>query len=311
MALEEKGFIVKEECEGKFGKFPEERTIEEKINNGLVIIDKPAGPTSHQVSCWVREILGVRKAGHAGTLDPGVTGLLPIAFGKATKIMLALKGADKEYIGTMALSKKVEADKIIECAKSFVGLVEQIPPEFSAVKKVPRTRRIFYLDILEVEENFILFKIGCEAGFYVRVFCEQFGSALNVEGKMLDLRRTKFNCFTENDLTNLQELKDNFVLWKNGEDNDLSDILRPVEDGVKHLKKIFIKDSAINSVCRGAHLGANGICKLSENIRKGETVALMSLKGELLALGRSFFSSQEIMKMEKGNCVKTIRVFYV
>lgn len=301
--------LIKEECEGNFGKFPEERTVEEKINNGLVLIDKPKGPSSHQVSYWVKEILRIKKAGHAGTLDPEVTGILPIALGRGTKIMLGLKGADKEYVGSMEIESARSEEEILNCAKKFVGDVEQVPPKFSAVRKVPRIRRIYELEILEVEGNFILFRIRCQAGFYVRVFCEQFALKLKTKGRMTDLRRTKFNCFSEEELVNLQELKDNYIFWKNNEENKLNEIIKPLEFGVRHLKKIFVKDSAIKSVSKGSPLGASGICKLHEGINKGDLIAIMSLKNELIALGKSFFDSEHIFKMEKGICAKIKRTF--
>ncbi len=312
MLPEEKKFVVfvkeKSKTNPEYGKKPENRTVEEKLNNSIVLIDKPYGPTSHQVSFWVKKILKVKKTGHSGTLDPHVTGVLPIALGKGTKIIQALKTADKEYVCVMELNRGVDIKKVKEVAKTFVGEIKQTPPKISAVKKVERTRKIYYLDILEVEGKNVLFKIGCEKGFYVRVFCKQFAKALNRKGFMSELRRTKVGLFNENNLVFLQDLIDEYVFWKEEKENRLNEILLPIEEGIKHLEKIYVKDSAVNSLCYGSPLGTSGISKLTSDIKRNQLVAILTLKGELVALGKSLMDSQEILNKE-GTAVKLERVF--
>src|SRR3989338_2496513 len=139
---------------------------EELINYGIVNIDKPAGPTSHQVSDYVQKILGISKAGHSGTLDPGVTGVLPIALGRATRIVQNLLTAGKEYVAIMYLHKEVSEKEINEAVKKFTGKIKQLPPIKSAVKRRLRTREVYYVEIMEIEDREVLFRIGCQAGTY-------------------------------------------------------------------------------------------------------------------------------------------------
>ncbi len=166
--------LVKKEAEtdNKLGCKPEERTTEEIINYGIVNINKPQGPTSHQVSDYVQKILGITKSGHSGTLDPHVHGVLPIALGRATRIVQALLKAGKEYVGIMHLHKDIEEEKVkLVIKKHFIGKIKQIPPLKSAVKREERTREIYYFDILEKQEKDVLFITGCEAGTYIRKLC--------------------------------------------------------------------------------------------------------------------------------------------
>src|SRR3989344_1273100 len=146
-----RSILIKKEFETdwNYGQDPNKRKIEELINYGIINLNKPSGPTSHQVSDYVQKILNITKSGHCGTLDPGVTGVLPIALGKATRIVQTLLNAGKEYFGLMHLHKKIEDDLIYKTAEEFVGKIKQLPPIRSAVKRQLRTREIYYLKILE------------------------------------------------------------------------------------------------------------------------------------------------------------------
>ena len=154
-----------------YGKKPSERTVKELLNNGAIILDKPCGPTSHQVDAWIKEILEIDKVGHGGTLDPNATGLLPIGVGDATKALQVLLLADKEYVGIMKLHKDADEKKILKTCESFIGEITQIPPVRSAVKRVKRKRHVYYFDILEIKDRDVLFRVGCESGTYVRTLC--------------------------------------------------------------------------------------------------------------------------------------------
>ncbi|MEK6922103.1 MAG: RNA-guided pseudouridylation complex pseudouridine synthase subunit Cbf5, partial [Nanoarchaeota archaeon] len=161
-------FIRKEaETSPKFGKKPEERTTKEHVTLGIVNIDKPAGPTSHQVSGYVKQILHLSKAGHSGTLDPNVTGVLPIALSEATKVIQALLPAGKEYICIMHLHGDYSEEQIRKTCASFIGKIKQLPPLKSAVKREWRYRKIYYLDVLEIDGRDVLFRVGCQAGTYI------------------------------------------------------------------------------------------------------------------------------------------------
>lgn len=163
---------TEEETDMRYGKSPADRTIEELINTAVIILDKHAGPTSHQVTKWVKEIFQVSKAGHAGTLDPAVTGVLPVALGSAVKAMPVLSGLDKEYVGVMHLHHDVDTETLRKViAEKFVGEIVQIPPVKSAVARRPRKRKVYFFDVLEKEGKDVLFKVGCEAGVYIRKLC--------------------------------------------------------------------------------------------------------------------------------------------
>ena len=156
--IERKVLIRKEsETNYKYGCNPNERKTEEIINYGIVNIDKPKGPTSHQVSDYVQKILHINKSGHSGTLDPAVTGVLPIALGRGTRIVQALLTAGKEYIAIMHLHKAVEEKILLETIQqNFLGKIMQMPPLKSSVKWQLRPRTIYYFEILEIEGNDVL-----------------------------------------------------------------------------------------------------------------------------------------------------------
>ncbi|UCF08899.1 MAG: RNA-guided pseudouridylation complex pseudouridine synthase subunit Cbf5, partial [Thermoplasmata archaeon] len=162
----------------KFGTPPGERGISELIESGVVLLDKPAGPTSHQVSAWVRDILQIKKAGHGGTLDPHVTGLLPVALGRATNALRSLLVGGKEYVGIMRLHGDVPKSRIQDVFSEFTGKIYQFPPLRSAVKRELRIREIYYLEPLEFDKRLVLFRVGCEAGTYIRTLCRDMGDAL-------------------------------------------------------------------------------------------------------------------------------------
>ncbi len=163
--------FIKKQAEGTFGKAPEERTTEEIIKYGIVNIDKPKGPTSHQVSDYVKKILSVDKAGHSGTLDPQVSGVQPVAISKATRVVEFLLTAPKEYVCVMHLHKDIDKQKLHEITQQFVGKIKQLPPIKSAIKRQIREREIYEFEILEIKEREVLFRVKCQAGTYIRKLC--------------------------------------------------------------------------------------------------------------------------------------------
>ena len=303
--------IIKKEATSseKFGCKPEERSIEQLIKYGLININKPAGPTSHQISECVKNILNIDKAGHFGTLDPNVTGVLSIGLGKATILANFLLSAGKEYVCLMYLHKDVETKKIIETAKKFTGIITQLPPVRSAIKRQEREREIYYFELLEIDGREVLFKVGCEAGTYIRKLCSDFGKALKTDANMSQLIRTKAGPFLYEDMVTLHDLQDAYVYWKEGDEKLLRKIILPIEAGVKHLPKIYVLDSAIDALCHGAYLYAIGVSKFESNIDRGDLVAVMSLKGELICVGYAEMNSKELGKRERGTAIRTTRVF--
>ena len=304
--------LVRKEAETdeKYGCRPKERKTEEIINYGIVNIDKPKGPTSHQVSDFVQKILHIDKSGHSGTLDPAVTGVLPLALGRATRIVQTLLTAGKEYVAIMHLHKNVEEEKLRQTIKNhFLGKIQQMPPLKSSVKRQLRTRTVYYFDILEIDDKDVLFKVGTEAGTYIRKLIHDLGQKLGVGAHMAELRRTKAGPFDESTLFTLHELTDAYYFYKE-EKNDkfLRKVIQPVENGVNHLPKVWVFDTTIESICHGVDLKVPGISKLNDKISKDEPIAIMSLKDELIALGTAKMNSKEMMA-EKGIAVQTEKVF--
>lgn len=289
---------------------PEDMPVEELINYGVVNIDKPPGPTSHQVSDYVQKILSIKKAGHSGTLDPNVTGVLPIAVERATRIVQTLLVAGKEYVGIMHLHKDVPEERLKEVFKDFTGKIRQKPPIKSAVKRQWRDRTVYYFDILERDGKDVLFRVGCEAGTYIRKLCSDMGHKLKTGAHMSELRRTKAGPFDESTLFTLQDLADAYWYYKN-ENNEkyIRKVIQPVENAVRHLPKIWVMDTAIESLCHGADLKMPGISKIESGICKGDALAVMTLKDELIALGEASASSEEMIKLEKGYAAITNKVF--
>lgn len=298
------------ETDPNYGNFPDKRPIEDHIRRGIINLDKPSGPTSHEVDSWVKRILGVEKTGHGGTLDPKVTGVLPVGIDHATRVIQMLLGADKEYVCLMRLHEEVTEKKILDILQEFQGKIFQTPPLKSAVKRELRVRKIYYVNVLEIDGKDVLFKIGCEGGTYIRKYCHDVGEALGVGAHMAELRRTRSGPFTEDDLITLQDLTDAYHIWKeDGDESDLRNCILPMEAAVEHLPKIVIRDSAVDAVCHGADLAAGGIVSIENSIRTGDTVAVMTLKGELVAAGKSLKTSAEILKANKGIMIDIKKVF--
>ena len=299
------------ETDPNYGNFPDERPLEDHIKRGIINLDKPSGPTSHEIDSWVKRILNVEQTGHGGTLDPKVTGVLPVGIDYATRVIQLLLGADKEYVCLMHLHEEIPEGRIRDILKEFQGKIFQTPPIKSAVKREMRVRNIYYVDILEIDGQDVLFKIGCEGGTYIRKYCHDVGEALGIGAHMAELRRTKSGPFKEDEtLITLQDLTDAYHIWKEeGDESLIRNCILPMELAVKHLPKIIIRDSAVDAVCHGADLASGGIVSLDDNINKGNTVAVMTLKGELVAAGESLKTSKEIYKANKGIIIDIKKVF--
>lgn len=291
----------------KYGQSPEERDISTLLNEGVVIIDKPRGPTSHQVAAWVKDILEVPLAGHGGTLDPKVTGVLPVALNKATKCIESLRYGQKEYYGIMHLHQSVSMNELTEILENFKGKIYQLPPVRASVKRDLRTREIYEFEIVEIDKLDILFRVKCEAGTYIRTLCHDIGEALCVGAHMIELRRTSVGCMSESQSVTLQTLVDAYTIWKeNNDERLLRKVIQPKEILVEHLKKVIIKDSAVDAICHGAPLMFSGIVKFNGDLQKDEPIAILTGKGELVALGKTCATNNEIRNETKGiACIPT------
>jgi H/ACA ribonucleoprotein complex subunit 4 len=310
-------FLVKaeEDTNPEHGCNPSKRTLIQQLDHGLINLDKVAGPTSHEVASWVKRVFAqstvVTKTGHGGTLDPKVTGVLPIALNKAARVVDVLLTAGKEYACIMKMHGNVAESKIRAVVSSFEGKIYQRPPVRAAVKRVIRVREIYYINILEIEDQEALFKVGCEAGTYIRKLCYDIGEVLGCSAHMEELRRTRSGPFVEDStLVTLQDLVDAIHYWQvDGKDAELSRIVYPMETAFSHLSHVIVRDSAVDPVCHGANLTAPGILKLDSDISKNDVVGIFTQKGEVIAIGKSLAAAKEIIEAQNGFMVETSRVF--
>lgn len=285
----------------RYGKKPEDRSIEELLNCSFINLDKPAGPTSHQVTLWVKEILQAKRTGHSGTLDPNASGVLPIGVNRATKLLGYLLLGTKEYVALMRLHKDATEDMVRNVFSEFVGRIEQRVPLRSAVKKRKRMRNVHELEILEMNGKNVLFRAVVDPGTYIRTLCVDIGKALGTGANMVQLIRTRSSVFHESDSFILQDVVDAYAVKE--EKEDLKSILLPVEYGFSELPKIVVRDSSISALCHGADLALPGILQIDERIVKGSVVCIFSLKGELVAIGKAMMDADEMWEKERGIAV--------
>ena len=293
----------------KWGKRPSDRTVGELLRGGIIILDKPAGPTSHQASAWVRDALCMDKAGHGGTLDPYVSGVLPVTLGKAVRLTDVVLSSDKEYVCLMRLHADRSEERIREVLSRFVGRIYQLPPVRSAVKRQLRIRRIKELEVLEISGRDVLFRVSCDAGTYIRTLCVDVGDVLGCGASMTELRRTRSGRMTEDRAHTLQEIRDAYVFWQQyGHPEYLRDMIIPLEALVEPLPKVVVKATAVDAVCHGASLAVKGVHMLDVDIRKNALVAMMTARGELIGLGRMAMSTEKVLAAKSGVAVETKRI---
>ncbi len=300
-----------EESSPEYGCKPEERTVLDLFEYGVINLDKPSGPTSHEVVSWIKKIMNVSRAGHGGTLDPKVTGVLPCALGRATRVLSTLLSAGKEYVGVIRFHSPQTRVRIEKIFQVFTGKIYQRPPLKSSVARKLRAREIYYTQVLEIEDVHALFRVGCEAGTYIRKLCYDIGEALCSGAHMLELRRTRVGNFREEEnLITLQDLKDALTIYEQeGNEVYLKKFLMPMEKMVEHVPKIYIRDTAVDAVCHGADLASAGICYIDARIKPQMQVALMTLKKELIGLAVATTDAIKMLKAKSGIMAKTNKIF--
>lgn len=236
--------------------------------------------------------------------------MLPIALENATKALQVFLHSGKEYICLMQLHGDVSEEKLINALKEFTGEIYQKPPLRASVKREVRKRIIYNIELLEVEDRKVLFKVACQAGTYIRKLCFDIGEALGVGAHMKELRRIRTGPFTENEkIYTLHEVFEAAIEYKNfGNEEKLRKVIRPVEECFEYIPKIYIKDSAVDAICHGAYLAVPGIVKLDSNIQPKQIVAIFTLKNEVVALGNALLSTEQILELNKGLAVEVKRV---
>ena len=228
--------------------------------------------------------------------------MLPIALEEATKTIQVLLESGKEYVCVMRLHSDVPEDRLKEVLMEFEGKIYQRPPARASVKRRVRVRRVYYIDLLEIEGRDVLLRIGCQAGTYVRKICHDIGEVLGCGAHMQELRRTRSGPFTEDEKSvTLHDIVYLYGRWQ--ETGDLEYLRRfilPMEETLKLIPKIYVRDSAVDALCHGAHLTAPGVVSLEAGINKGSMVALLTLKGEAISLATATATTKEILQMNHG-----------
>jgi H/ACA ribonucleoprotein complex subunit 4 len=262
---------------------PGDRSPADRLEFGVVNLDKPPGPSAHQVAAWVRDMAGVERAAHAGTLDPKVTGCLPMLLGDATRLAQVFDDSRKEYVAVLELHSLAPADLDATVAE-FEGEIYQKPPKKSAVVRRLRTREVYDLDVLEVEERRVLLRIRCESGTYVRKLCHDLGLALGTGAHMGDLRRVGTEPFDDTGLATLHDFADALAWTEEGETDSLADVVQPAERALVDLPRVTVAESAAREVAEGAPVYAPGVIE-ADDADQGSLVACYTPEGVAVCLG--------------------------
>jgi H/ACA ribonucleoprotein complex subunit 4 len=237
--------------------------------------------------------------------------VLPVTLEDSTKIVQALLHSGKEYICLMKLQGDAEETDVTWILSKFQDLIFQRPPLRASVKRQLRTRRIYYIDYLEMDGRNVLFKVGCEGGTYIRKLCYDIGEILGVGAHMQELRRTRAGPFVEKsgNKATLHEVAYYFSQWEERKDPKiLHKFIQPMETALSLIPKIVVRDSAVDALCHGANLTAPGISAVESGINKGSMTAILTLKGEAVALAKSLMSTEEILDLKHGTVATLHRV---
>ena len=306
----EKVEIIIKKPKFKIARTLKPRSGEELLNFGIINLDKPAGPKSSHIGNKLRNLLEQPKIGHSGTLDPKVTGVLPIGLGKAVRVLQVLTTAGKVYRGTLQLHDKVSNTDIQKAFKKFTGIITQLPPKISAVKRVPRKREIYWLKILKIRDRYVDFEVGCEAGTYIRKLCHDIGAYLKVGGHMSALRRIQSGSLKIKDSVSLEVVKANYKRYlKTKQDNYIRKFILPPEKAIGHLQKIWIEDKMLDRFKHGSPIFAPGIIAFTSNLKKDATTAIFNQSNNLIGFGFSAKTAEQLETAEKGLAIKTDVVF--
>jgi len=294
------------------GNSPLRRDLQSYVKSGVINLDKPSNPSSHEVVAWLRRILRVEKTGHSGTLDPKVTGCLIVCIDRATRLVKSQQGAGKEYVCVLRLHSSLpDPTALPRSLQTLSGALFQRPPLISAVKRQLRIRTIYESKLLEFDEkrNLAVFWVSCEAGTYIRTLCVHLGLLLGVGGHMQELRRVRSGAMSENDdIVTMHDVLDAQWTYDNTRDESyLRRVIRPLESLLVGYKRIVVKDSAVNAVCYGAKLMIPGLLRYEADISVNDEVVLMTTKGEAIALAIAQMTTVELATCDHGVVAKVKR----
>ncbi|KAI0166715.1 putative rRNA pseudouridine synthase [Hypoxylon sp. FL1284] len=295
------------------GSSPLSRDLKSYISSGVINLDKPSNPSSHEVVAWVKRILRAEKTGHSGTLDPKVTGCLIVCIDRATRLVKSQQGAGKEYVAVIRLHDKLPGGEaqFARALETLTGALFQRPPLISAVKRQLRIRTIHESRVIEFDNDRHLgiFWVSCEAGTYIRTLCVHMGLMLGVGAHMQELRRVRSGAMDETkDLVTLHDVLDAQWMMDNTRDESyLRKVISPLETLLTTYRRVVVKDSTVNAICYGAKLMIPGLLRYEDGIEVHEEVVLMTTKGEAIALGIAMMSTVEMSSCDHGVVAKVKR----
>jgi len=259
-------------------KIKKQKSIQELLEFGIINIDKSSGPTSFNVSEFVKKRLNLRKTSHLGTLDPKVTGVLPVALNRACKLTGYFLGEDKEYVGIMRLHEEVSLDtvtKVIE--EKFLGTITQLPPVKSRVKREEREREIISFVLLEKKGKDFLFQVTCQGGTYIRKLVDDLGKELSIGAHMLELRRVRAGIFKEEDeiypVVNLYDFEKAVEEYEKGNEELLRKIIIPGEIVSEVYSPVFISPDNVKNILTGKSIFYRDLID-KPKIEKGKIISI-------------------------------------
>lgn len=287
------------------GCSPLNRPLSEYLQYGVINLDKPANPSSHEVVSWIKRILECDKTGHSGTLDPKVTGCLLVCLNRATRLVKSQQNAGKEYVGIVRFHSPPESRaKVLRALETLTGALFQRPPLISAVKRQLRIRTIYDSKLLDYNEKrqMAVFWVSCEAGTYIRTLCVHLGLLLGVGAHMQELRRVRTGNLTEQDcLVSMHDVLDSQYIYKKTRDESyLRRVVFPLEMLLTTYPRIVVKDSCVNAITYGAKLMIPGVLRFDNGIELNKEIVMMTTKGEAIALGIAQMTTAVIASVDHG-----------
>tara|TARA_B110001452_G_scaffold5040_1_gene4681 strand:- start:1633 stop:2601 length:969 start_codon:yes stop_codon:yes gene_type:complete len=287
------------------GGIPDDRDVEERLASGFILLDKPAGPTSHQLASWARDLFGLERLGHGGTLDPFATGVLPLMAGKTMKLTKKILTHKKTYICVFRFASVPDEAQLKKVMKQLTGRVYNVPPEVSAVKVQVRTRKIFTFEKIEMKGNDMIARVYCEAGTYIRTMARDLGLFLDMKVQLKELRRENTGVFKLEDCITMQDLADAVWLWKeHNQPEALLRVIHPIEKLLLDLPTATVKDSAAAALAHGAPLLRPGLVNISAGVKSGKEVVIQTLKGEAVGIVSLTLGTDEIAAINEGEVAR-------
>ena len=288
-----------------FGTVPDDRTLEQRLASGFILVDKPAGPTSHQLAAWARDLLGLDRLGHGGTLDPFATGVLPLMAGRCMKITNKILKHQKSYIAVFRFRHEPDIAALKSAMTAMTGRIYNVPPEVSAVKVQVRTRTVETFELLDNDGNDVVARIRCEAGTYIRTMARDLGLVLNTPVSLKELRREHSGIFGLEHCVTMDQLADAVWLWNEcGQEEALKAIVHPIEKLLVDVPSCQIKDSAVAALAYGAPLLRPGLVSIPKHLKKGTELLVTSMKNEAVGFVKLKADSNDVAKMSSGEVAR-------